>query len=91
MFWELKEGHYDQTRDSWRMGENGADEHCSFPSGSVVKNLPAVQETLVRSLGQKDVLEKGMATYPSILAWGILWTGEPGRMQSIGSHRVRHG
>ena len=62
-----------------------------FPSGSVVKNPPAVQETLVRSLGQNDVLEKGIATYSSILAWGILWTGEPGRLQSIGSRRVRHG
>ena len=54
-----------------------------------VKNLPAVPETRVRSLGQEDTLEKGMATHSSILAWGILWTEEPGRLPSI-SQRVRH-
>ena len=43
-----------------------------------VKNLPAVQETQVQSLGQGDPLEKGMATHSSILAWGIPWTEEPG-------------
>ena len=43
-----------------------------------VKNLPAVQETQVRSLGPKDLLEKGMATHSSILAWKIPWTEEPG-------------
>ena len=46
-----------------------------------VKNLPAVQETRVRSLGQEDPLEKGMATQSSILAWGIPWTEEPGKLQ----------
>ena len=44
----------------------------------VVKNLPAMQETQVRSLGQEDPLEKGMATHSSILAWRIPWTEEPG-------------
>ena len=43
-----------------------------------VKNLPAVQETRVRSLGREDPLEKEMATHPSILAWRITWTEEPG-------------
>ena len=43
-----------------------------------VKNLSAMQETQVRSLGQEDPLEKGMATHSTILAWRILWTGEPG-------------
>ena len=43
-----------------------------------VKNLPAMQETLVQSLGQEDPLEKGMATHSSILAWRIPWTEEPG-------------
>ena len=43
----------------------------------VVKNLPAMQETQVRPLGQEDPLEKGMATYSSILAWEIIWTEEP--------------
>ena len=47
-------------------------------SGSVVKNLPAMQETQVQSLGQEDLLEKGMATHSSILAWRIPWTEEPG-------------
>ena len=54
----------------------------------VVKNLPAVQETWVRSLGCKDPLEKGMATYSSILAWRIPWTEESGGLQSMGSQRV---
>ena len=51
----------------------------------MVKNLPAMQETSVRSLGQEDLLEKGMATYSGILAWRIPWTEEPGRLQSMGS------
>ena len=45
----------------------------------IVKNLPAMQETQVQSLGQEHPLEKGMATHPSILAWKIPWTEEPGR------------
>ena len=49
-----------------------------FPGDSVVKNLPAMQETLVQSLGWKDTLEKGLATHSSILAWRIRWTEEPG-------------
>ena len=44
----------------------------------LVKNLPAMQETQVQSLGQEDPMEKGMATHSSILAWEILWTEEPG-------------
>ena len=50
-----------------------------------VKNPPAMQVTRIRSLGQEDPLEKGMATYSSILAWEILWTEEPGGLQSMGS------
>ena len=49
-----------------------------------VKNLPGMQETQVRSLGQEDPLEKGMATHSSILAWRIPWTEEPGGLQSWG-------
>ena len=52
----------------------------------MVKNLPAMQETRVPSLGWDDPLEKGMATHPSILAWRIPWTEEPGGLQSMGSH-----
>ena len=50
----------------------------------VVKNLPAMQETWVLSLGQEDPLEEGMATHSSILAWRIPWTEEPGSLQSHG-------
>ena len=48
------------------------------------------QETWIQSLGQEDPLEGEMATHPSILAWEIPWTEEPGRLQSTGSQRVRH-
>ena len=54
----------------------------------MVKNLPAVQETRVQSLGQEDPLEKGMATQSSMLAWRIPWTEEPSGLQSMGSQRV---
>ena len=50
----------------------------------LVRNLPAMQETQVRSLGREDPLEKDIATHSSILAWGIPWTEEPGRLQSMG-------
>ena len=63
-----------------------------FPGGSdgKKKNLPAMPETWVLSLGREDPLEKGMATHSIILAWRIPWTEEPGSLQSIGSQRVRH-
>ena len=54
----------------------------------MVKHLPAIWETWVRSLGWEDSLEKGKATHSSILAWEIPWTEEPGRLQSMGSQRV---
>ena len=56
----------------------------------MVKNPPAMGETQVLSLGREDPLKKGMATHSSILAWRIPWTEEPGRLQSMGSHRVGH-
>ena len=56
----------------------------------MVKNPPAMQETWVRSLGQEDPLEEGMATHSSLLAWRIPWTQEPGGVQSMGSQHVRH-
>ena len=52
------------------------------------KNLPAMQEMWVQSLGREDPLEKGMATHSSILSWRIPWTEEAGRLQSLGSQRV---
>ena len=56
----------------------------------LVNNLPALQETWVRSPGWEDPLEKEMATHSSILAWRIPWTEEPGGLQSVGSQRVGH-
>ena len=55
-----------------------------------VKNLPAMQETRIWSLDWEDPLQKWMAAHSSILAWRIPWTEEPGRLQSVGSQRVRH-
>ena len=56
----------------------------------MVKHLPTMQETWVRSLDQEDPLEKEMATYSSTLAWKIPWMEEPGSLQSMGSQRVGH-
>ena len=56
----------------------------------IVKNLPVMRETWVRSLGWEDVLEKGMATHSSVLSWRNPWTKEPGGLQSMESQRVRH-
>ena len=56
----------------------------------MVKNLPAMWETWLQFLGWEDPLEKGLATYSSILGWRIPRTGEPGRLQSMGSQRVGH-
>ena len=56
----------------------------------MVKKVPAIQETRVRSLGQEDSLEKGMVTHSSILAWRMPGTEEPGRLQSMGLERVGH-
>ena len=55
-----------------------------------LKRLPKMRETWVQSLGQEDPLEKEMATHSSTLAWKIPWTEKPGRLQSMGSQRVRH-
>ena len=54
------------------------------------KNLPAMQETQVQSLGWEDPLEKEMETHSSLLAWRIPWTEEPGGLQSVGLQRVGH-
>ena len=56
----------------------------------IVKNLPAMQETQVQSLGQEDPLEKEMATHSSILAWRIPWTEKPEGLQSMGPQRGGH-
>ena len=59
------------------------------PSGSVVKNMPAVQERQVQSLGRDELLEKEMATHPGSLALEIPWTEEPGKLQSMGSQKTQ--
>ena len=56
----------------------------------MVKNLPEMQKTRVQSLGQKDLLEKGVTTHSSILAWKIPWTEGPDTLQSMGLQRIRH-
>ena len=60
----------------------------SSPVAQKIKNLPAMQETWVRSLGQEDLMGKGMATHSSILAWRIPWTEEPGGSWSMGLQTV---
>ena len=57
-------------------------EELDFPNGSVVKNLPAMQETQLQSLGQEDPLKEEMATYSNILPWKIPWTEDPSRLKS---------
>ena len=64
--------------------------YIGFCSDSVVKNLPAMQETQVRSLGWEDTPEEEMATHSSILTWRIPWTEEAGRLQYMGWQRVGH-
>ena len=59
-----------------------------FPVAQMVKNLPAMQETRVGSLGQEDPLGEGMAIHCSILSWRIPWTEKPGGLQSMGSQEL---
>ena len=71
------------------IGSSLTEEESSLVA-QMVKHLPAMRETWVRSLGWEDPLEKEMATHSSILAWRIPWTEEPGRLQSMGLQRVGH-
>ena len=71
---------------SWDRGRQGSD----FPVAQMVKNLPVMQKPWVPSLGREDPLEKGVTIHPSILAWRIPRTEEPGGLQSVVSQRVRH-
>ena len=61
-----------------------------FPVAETVKNLPAMQETGIRSLGGEVPMEPGMGIHSSTLAWRIPWTEKTGGLQSVGSQRVRH-
>ena len=72
-----------------KMSGNLLANKADLPVAQMV-NLPAMQETKVRSLGWEVPLEKRMATHSSILAWRIPWTEKPGRLQSMGSQRVGH-
>ena len=76
------------VQDKWQLQPKETE---YWPRGMVaqsVKNLPAVQETWVWSLGREDLLEKEMATHSSMHAWRIPWTEETGRLQSMGSQKV---
>ena len=65
--------------------------NLGFPGGAqMIKNLPAMRETWIQSLGQEDPLEKRMAAHFSILAWKISWTEETGGLQSMGLQRIEH-
>ena len=72
-----------RTSVSWVLGSFMAMLQASL-GAQLLKNLPAMQETQVRSLGWEDPLEEGMATHSSILAWEIPWTTQPGRLRSMG-------
>ena len=80
-FWYLP---HPILRECWAIPSYDLYEKTSLIAHSV-KNLPAMQKTQVRFLGQEDPLEEGMATHSGILAWRIPWTEEPGRLQSMGS------
>ena len=84
-----------QFMGSHRVGHNYSDlpaatQYWASLVAQTVKNLPAMWETWVQSLGQEDPLEKGMATHSSILACRIPRTEKPGQLQSMGSQRVRY-
>ena len=74
----------------WRVIQRGQYHFWTSLVAQLVQNLPSMQETQVRSLGQEHPLEKGMATHTSNLAWRISWTEDPGGFQSMGSQRVGH-
>ena len=75
--------------EKWKAKEQRQDIPISTSlADQMVKHLPTMQETKVQSLGWEDLLEKEMATHSSILAWKILWTEKPGRLQSMGLQKV---
>ena len=82
--WEGQRGEWGQKGDL-----GGLYSHQGFLVAQTVKHLPAVRETRVGSLVWEETLEKEMATHSSTLAWKIPWTEEAGRLQSMGSQRVR--
>ena len=90
---QVRRFYFKETPGPSRSGIVFLSSRKGLPGDSVVKYLLANakdEKTWVRSLGQEDPLEKEMATCSSILAWEILWSGGPGRLQPMGSQRVRH-
>ena len=81
---------YSRKKFSWKVIQRGQYHFWASLVVQLVQNLPSMQETQVRSLGQEHPLEKGMATHTSNLAWRISWTEDPGGFQSMGSQRVGH-
>ena len=79
-----------KTREESAILENLPNRSEAPLVAQLVKNLPAVLETWVQSVGREDPLEEGMATHSRVLAWRIPRTGEPGGLPSLGSHRVSH-
>ena len=79
----------DKTVGTWETMVMAAPS-MGFLKGSVVKNLPAMQESWIQFQGQEEPLEKGMATHSNILAWRIPWTEEPGGLWSMRLQRDRH-
>ena len=86
--WKLGLQHCRQTH--YRLSHQGRLYLYTYILAQMVKHLPTIRETLVRSLAREDPLEKEMANHSSTLAWKIPWTEEPGRLQSMGSERVGH-
>ena len=88
-------GHDSETKQQYSEHQDTPQNSCRLYTKSTlvaqtVKRLPAMRETWFQSPGGEDALEKEMAPHSSILAWKIPWTEEPGRLQSMGSQRVRH-
>ena len=88
-FWPNLVNDQDQDQTAWMIKRMLKGRMTSL-AAQMMKNLPVVQETWDASLDQEDLLEKGMATHSSILAWRIPWTEESGGLQSMGSQRVGH-
>ena len=86
--WPVPNGNYSPHR--FTHDQNWWDKLQISLVAQTVRHLPTMRETWVRSLGWKDPLKKEMATHSSTLAWKIPWTEEHGRLQSMGSQRVRH-
>ena len=85
----MEKQHENKAQKVERFIPLGLQERASLVA-QMVKNLPAMKETQVQSLGQEDPLEEGMASHSSILAWEIPWTEKPGRLQSVGLQGVRY-